>query len=172
MPRQKVDHEQFKRIKRQLPYLNKLFEEEDENIKLDEKYKECAICIFKDWLSEEDAHLVFTEDINEIKSRRKKFKSFVKSLFESTDIFILTKMHSKKGSYIYKPSDLNYLMKMCEFDKLTEDRGEQYTLLIPEYSAIYRESYDWTNILYYRDWTKAEALTELANKHGLHRIEF
>jgi len=60
---------------------------------------------------------------------------------------------------------------MCEFDELTEDRGERYTLLIPEYSAVYQEGYDWYNNLWYRDSEKVKILIELANKHGLHRIK-
>lgn len=171
MPRLKVKHEQLKQIKKQLPYLRHLFEVEEENIIPEGRYKQCTISIFKDWIYEEDYDLIFVEDVDEIQSRRNKYRNFVESLSELTDVFILAKRRSKRPSCIFKPSDVNYLIKMCEFDKLTEDRGKRYTLLIPEYSAVYQEGYDWYNNLWYRDSEKLKTLIELANKHGLHRIK-
>jgi len=133
MPRLKVKHEQLKQVKKQLPYLRHLFEVEEENIIPEGRYKQCTISIFKDWIYEEDYDLIFIEDVDEIQSRRNKYRNFVESLSKLTDVYILAKMRSKRPSCIFKPSDVHIPAQTLHLILVKVDTpflGKLYTLFL------------------------------------------
>lgn len=39
--------------------------------------------------------------------------------------------------------------------------------IVPQYSAIYNEEWDWTNLLWYKDENQIKPILDIANKVGL-----
>lgn len=156
-------------LKKMLPQYKRLLDEDEQIIK--KYYNQVAICIFDHWLERDEINLIFTKDKEEINSRRMKLESFITKLYSLTDVYFWRyKRHYRP--HVYKPRSLHDVLKYCNFDDLTEDRGESYNLVLPDFSAVYSESFDWTNRLLYQDRTKISPILELADEVGLYKLEY
>ena len=145
---------ELKRINHNLPNLKKLIEEDDTFIDSG-VYKKIFICVFDHWLSNEEAdnQIFIDKDLVELKSRRQKFKDFVIEMNSKTQLFSWKyKRHYR--FHIQKPESLNDVLRKCDFDNLWSQSGRRYNFLLPEYSAVYNEEWDWTNIIWYTDRKK------------------
>ena len=163
-----ISDKELKSIKRSLPDLKKIIEEDvsflDNGI-----YKKIYVSVFDHWLTRDEADkLIFVDDDkNELQKRREKFEKLIENLYNSTDIYFW-KYKRKSRVFIQKPLTYNDLLKKCDFNNLCSQSGKRYSVILPEYSAIYNEEWDWTNIFWYRDEMKIKPILETVEKAGLH----
>jgi len=162
---------ELKAIIKSLPDFRKVLEEEESYIK-NGNYKKIFISVFDHWLTKEEAEdLIFIDDNKkELNNRRAKFEKVIEELYKSTDTY-LWKYKRNYRIFIKKPLNYNDLLRKCDFNSLSSQRGKQYSLILPEYSAIYNEEWDWTNIVWYTDEDKIEPLVEIARKSGLNILK-
>ena len=162
---------ELKRINKRLPELKRLIEEDDSFIESG-IYKKIFICVFDHWLSKEEAEnkIFIDEDSEELKNRRQKFKSFIESVYNQTELY---KWRYKRHYrfHIQKPTSLKDVIRKCDFENLWSQSGRRYSFLLPEYSAVYAEEWDWTNIIWYTDREKIEPLLKEAKNIGLYILE-
>ena len=110
------------------------------------------------------------EDLVELNSRRQKFRDFIEEISNQTDLYSWKyKRHYR--FHIQKPKSLKDVLRKCDFDNLWSQSGQRYSFLLPEYSAVYAEEWDWTNILWYTEREKIEPFLASAKKNGLHILE-
>lgn len=162
---------EVKKINQKLPDLKKLIEEDDSVID-HHIYKKVCISVFDHWLSQDEAaNLIFIdEDLDELKRRRQKFKDFIERIYNQTDLY--TWRYKRPFRFhIQKPSSLKDVFRKCDFQNLWSISGRRYSFLLPEYSAVYKEEWDWTNIIWYTDRAKIEPLLIQAENVGLHTLE-
>ena len=62
--------------------------------------------------------------------------------------------------------DSNLLINYC-----CNQHSEIFQIALPEYECIYTESYDYTNIIYYKNFDKLNQLLKLVTECGLYTIE-
>ncbi len=62
---------------------------------------------------------------------------------------------------------MNDVFRLCDFEGLTSNRGRRYSFIVPQYSAIYSDEWDWTNLLWYKDENQIKPILEIANRVGL-----
>jgi hypothetical protein len=162
---------ELKAIKKSLPDFRKVLEEEESYIE-NGIYKKIFISVFDHWLTKEEAEkLIFIDDNkNELNNRRAKFEKVIEELYKSTETY-LWKYKRNDRIFIKKPLNYNDLRRKCDLSNLSSQRGKQYSLILPEYSAIYNEEWDWTNIVWYTDEDKLKPLVEIARKNGLNILK-
>jgi len=161
--------EQLKNISESLPSLQRLLEEDDFFLNKG-IYKKTFASIFDHWLKPNEVDQIHTENADEINNRRKKFETVVKEIFNSTEIYLWRyKRHDR--FFVYKPTSINEVLNRCDFDNLYSERGKHYSLILPEYSAVFNEEWDWTNIIWYINKEKIKPLIKIIKKAGLHILE-
>lgn len=166
-----ISDKEFKSIKKSLPDFRKVIEE-DESFIDKGIYKKIFISVFDHWLTEDEADkLIFIDDDkNELKKRREKFEKVIEDLYDSTETYFW-KYKRKYRFFIQKPLTYDDLLNKCDFNNLWSQSGRRYSLILPEYSAIYNEEWDWTNIIWYTDEMKIKPILEIAEKAGLHILK-
>jgi hypothetical protein len=155
-------------IKKAIPNLQKLVESRNEwNPEVE--YKMLFISVFDHWLNEDDdaGELIHVDsDLKELNRRRDLFKKMINNLFSKTDLYTYKyKRHFR--FFIKKPEALSDIHRLCDFKNLWSARGRSYSFIIPEFSAVYQEEFDWTNILFYKDEETISPILEIANNIGL-----
>jgi hypothetical protein len=60
------------------------------------------------------------------------------------------------------------ILKICDFKNLDAYQGLKYSLLLPHYSAVLEEGWDWTNYLWCMNRQKAKPILEVVSKAGLY----
>lgn len=166
-----ISDKELKSIKKRLPNFRKVLEE-DESFIENGIYKKIFISVFDHWLTKDETdNLIFIDnDKNELKRRREKFEKVIEGLYKSTETY-LWKYKRNYRVFIQKPLIYNDLLKKCDFNNLWSQSGRRYSLILPEFSAIYNEEWDWTNIIWYTDEIKIEPIIEIAEKAGLHILK-
>lgn len=166
-----ISDKELKSIKKSLPGFRKVLEE-DESFIENGIYKKIFISVFDHWLTKDEAdNLIFIDnDKNELKRRREKFEKVIEGLYKSTETY-LWKYKRNYRVFIKKPLTYNDLLKKCDFNNLWSQSGRRYSLILPEFSAIYNEEWDWTNIIWYTDEMKIGPIIEIAEKTGLHILK-
>ncbi len=162
---------ELKKIKQHLPNLIKLIEE-DSTFMVEGIYKKIFISVFDHWLSREEVgNRIFIDgDLEELKSRREKFKDFIKGVNKQTELYTWRyKRHSR--FHIQKPASIKDVLRRCDFENLVSNSGNRYSFLLPEYSAVYTEEWDWTNIIWYTDKVDIEPLLKEVERTGLYILE-
>lgn len=162
---------ELKAIRKSLPDFRKVLEEEESYIETG-IYKKVFISIFDHWLTKEEAEKLIFIDNNktELNNRRAKFEKLIEELYKSTETY-LWKYKRNYRIFIKKPLNYSVLQRKCDFNNLSSQRGKQYSLILPEYSAIYNEEWDWTNIVWYTDEDKIKPFVEIAKKSGLNILK-
>jgi hypothetical protein len=162
---------ELKRINQRLPELQKLIEEDDSFIERG-IYKKIFICVFDHWLTREEAEnqIFIDKDIEELKSRRQKFKNFIEDIYNQTE-FYTWKYKRHYRFHIQKPTSIKDVFRKCDFENLWSQSGQRYSFLLPEYSAVYSEEWDWTNIIWYINKEQIKPLLEKAKNIGLYILE-
>ena len=158
-------------IKKRLPGFKKIIEEDESFIK-NGNYKKIFISVFDHWLKSDEAdNQIFVDDnIEELNSRREKYKTVVEKLYSLTDLY-LWKYKRNYRFHIQKPLTLNDALRKCDFNNLWSQRGRQYSFVLPEFSAIYNEEWDWTNIIWYLDEEKIQPILDIAKSSGLYILK-
>lgn len=166
-----ISKKELKSIKEKLPDFRKVLEE-DESFIENGIYKKIFISVFDHWLTNDEAdNLIFIDDDkNELIKRREKFEKVIVDLYETTEIY-LWKYKRNHRLFIQKPLTYTDLLKKCDFNNLWSQSGRRYSLILPEFSAIYNEEWDWTNIIWYSDEMKIKPILEIAEKAGLHILK-
>ena len=157
-------------IHQQLPDLKKLIEEDDAFL-ASGTYHRIFISVFDHWLSATDStnQIFIDDDLEELKGRRKKFRDFIEEVNSLTTIYIWRYKRHRRF-HVQKPASLKDVLRKCDFNNLWSQSGRRYGFLLPEFSAIYAEEWDWTNIIWHTDQEKIEPLLNVAQKAGLHLL--
>jgi len=166
-----ISDKELKSIKKRLPDFRKVLEEDESFIETG-IYKKIFISVFDHWLTKDEADkLIFIDnDKNELNRRREKFERVIDGLYNSTETYIW-KYKRNYRIFIKKPLTYTDLLKKCDFNNLWSQSGRRYSLILPEFSAIYNEEWDWTNIIWYSDEMKIKPILEIAEKSGLHILK-
>ncbi|KAA9340265.1 hypothetical protein [Adhaeribacter soli] len=155
---------QVKAIELSLPGFKNILEGGEEN------FKKLAVSVFDHWLTEEECVQIYNTDEKEIKSRREKFKQVISDLFVETETFIW-RYKKRNRIFVYPPNSLNHLQLKCDIDQQTGLSGQRYSILLPEFSAIYSEEWDWTNLIWYKDENKIKPFLEIIQRASLHILK-
>lgn len=117
-----INDKELKVIKKSLPNLEKIIEE-DESFIDNGIYKKIFISVFDHWLNADEYKLIFVDDnVNELNERREKFKRVVEELYGLTDLYLWRYKRSYR-LFINKPSTLNDVVRKCDFNNLWSQRG-------------------------------------------------
>ncbi|WP_303917918.1 hypothetical protein [Draconibacterium sediminis] len=166
-----ISDKELKSIKKRLPDFRKVLEEDESFIETG-IYKKIFISVFDHWLTKDEANkMIFIDsDLSELQLRRDKFESFTKALYEKTNIYFW-KYKRNYRIFFKQPKSFKDILRRCDFNNLYSQSGDRYSLILPEYSAIYNEGWDWTNVIWYMDRNKIEPILEIAKKTGLNILE-
>ncbi len=166
-----ISKAELKEIKQNLPDYKKIIEQEESFIE-NGKYKKIFISVFDHWLTNEEAsEMIFVdENLDELIARRKKFKIVVEELYKATDIYFW-KYKRNYRLVLKKPMNYKDVLRKCDFDNLWSQSGKRYSLILPKFSAIYSEEWDWTNIIWYTDEKKIVPIIKIAEKAGLNILK-
>ena len=145
-----------------------------ENYTHDHLDSKIAISVFDRWLGIDNLHLLDCKSIEERVERDTRMLCFWNSVFESTNVY--TYESSSQQADSQKITFMHYVEKESYLEdcKSRPDKSsDQFQFIIlPEFQAIYQESWDDTNIMWFVSRKKIEPLLEQVNACGLHVIEF
>ena len=131
-------------------------------------YSHSSISTFDHWLTREEADQIFCSEKHVVKQRQQKFENFMTSIFLHTPIYCSRFRRSRKNKLsIKRVTTLEKLNQKCCFHTLSEDSGEVFQFLIPEFSTVYTHGYDWTAHIQYSNAKEASLLKPIAEKSGL-----
>lgn len=167
----KISRIELKSIKQALPELTSILKE-DEILINSGTYNKIFISVFDHWLTndETDKFIFIDGKKEELKSRREKFEIVIKELYTKTDVYTWRYKRNKRV-FIQRPQTINDVLRKCDFKNLWSQSGKRYSFILPEFSAIYNEEWDWTNIIWYTDEEKIKPILEIAEKAGLHILK-
>lgn len=166
-----ISSDTLKQIKRQLPKLKQLLLE-DQRFLEQGAYQQISLSIFDHWLTPEEAiSLIYVDDQpQELTVRRQKFKAFLEALFHQTELFTWRyKRHQRL--HIQQLTMRADVLRKGNFEQLWSKSGRRYGFLLPEYSAVYLEGWDWTNQLWYIDRSSIQPMLQEAQKAGLFMLD-
>ncbi|MVN23517.1 hypothetical protein [Mucilaginibacter arboris] len=152
---------ELKQIRTGLPNVKKQLYEEREI------YDSVCISVFDKWLTQEECDQIYVADPNTLRDRRTKLENVIKEFFILTNVYLWRHKRHYRITF-YKPNSLEHLLKVCDIKHQTWEVGHRYDLLLPEYSAVYGEEWDWTNVIWYKDFQKIEPLLEIVKRTGLY----
>jgi hypothetical protein len=159
-----IPSEEYNLINSNLPDLTSLLYDFESQY-----YKRAFVCVFDHWLDGEEFYEIFEGSKEEVLSRKLKFEKLIKYLYANTPIYTARfRRDRKKLLSIKRVKSLELLDKMCRFYLLNEDHGDQFKFLIPEYSLVYTQNFDWTHLIDYHNENKASAFKKLLQKFDLH----
>jgi len=159
----------------QILFIN-MFPELDKVVAIEEtdKYRFMAISVFDHWLSEEESiQLLSGVSEEEQMLRDQKFDSFSKKIIESTEVINFTfKGRWAKSRPVFRKftsegSKQNYMKSASNF----VSNNFFFKVALPEFDALYFESWDDTNIFYLRNEKHADLIETWANEYGLYRLD-
>lgn len=160
MIRKLADHELFS-IKKNLPQVkNQLYKDR-------ELYHKICISIFDKWLDKDECEKIYETNPTILADWRGRLGNVINEFYKLTPIYLWRHKNNYRIIF-YKPNDLQHLQNKCNIRSQTWSSGHRYDLLMPEYSAIYSEEFDWTNIIWYIDFKKIEPLLDAVKKSGLY----
>ncbi|MCL9804900.1 hypothetical protein NAT51_05175 [Flavobacterium amniphilum] len=159
--KRKLTKTELREINTGLPHIKKQLYENRE------LYQSICISVFEKPLKEEECWQIYDTDKKTIAERRKKLEDVLVDFFNLTDVYLWRhKRHYR--ILFYKPGSLQNLLRHCDILNQTWESGHRYDILLPEYSAVYSEEWDWTTIIWYRDYEKIKPLLEAVKKSGLY----
>jgi len=152
-PVRKVSKIELKRIKRQLPSVRKLIERNDSFINSG-VYDYVFISVYDHWLlPEETEQIDVDENPVELKMRRDKFKNFIIEVYNITEMYSWRYKRHRRF-HIQKYETVESVLRKCDFANLWSLYGQRYGFLLPQFSAVYEEEFDWTNIIWIKKDTR------------------
>jgi len=139
-----------------------------------EAYTYMAVSVFDRWLGQEDS-IKHLSDVSkeEQQKRDSKFNKFAKKLINNTEIMNFTfkgRWGSEMPQFRKFTSDTakeKYLM--CTSNNVSSSRF--YQVVLPEFEAVYFESWDDTNVFYLRNPEHADLIEKWVTECGLYRLE-
>jgi hypothetical protein len=157
----KLTTKELKEIKAGLPDVKKQLYEDRQS------YNSVCVSVFEKWLTDEECKQIYEKDKTIIDDRRKKLENVIVEFFNLTNVYLWRHKRHFRISF-YKPTSLKHLLKVCDIANQTWGSGQRYDILLPEYSAVYGEEWDWTNIIWYKDYEKIKPLLSAVEKSGLY----
>lgn len=154
-------------INSKLPNLDELlFEGESED------YGRGFVSSLEHWTIGEDVDEIFPIDPMEIKNRQNNFSALINYLYESTPIYTARFRRDRKNNLsVKKIRNAEILNKKCKFHMLNEDYGNVFRFIIPEYSLVYTQNFDWTHLIDYYNKEQCKLFRNLIERFGLHWLE-
>ncbi|MBC6611810.1 hypothetical protein H8B15_12820 [Hymenobacter sp. BT507] len=157
----KLTEHELSSIKRNLPQIKKQLYKDRE------LYHGICISIFEKWLSKDECEKIYKTNPTILAAWRSRLENVVTEFYKLTTIYLWRHKNNYRIVF-YKPNDSKHLYKRCNIRNQIWSTGHSYDLLLPEYSAVYSEEFDWTNIIWYNDFEKIQPLLELVRKSGLY----
>lgn len=132
-----------------------------------------AISVFDHWLRDKaEWHLMDCFEGPERIERNTKFLAHWEALFDATDVYTVRYRGRwpRKSQLVFKQYlDKDGYLERCRFDP---HKAPSQFVLLPEYDCIFADSWDDTNVAFFNSRERAEPLIALAEKCGLHCLEF
>ena len=157
----KLTKHELSSIKKGLPQINKQLYKDSE------LYHKICISIFEKWLNEDECERIYETNSIILAAWRSRLENVITEFYKLTPTYLWRHKNNYRIVF-YKPNSLKHLHKKCNIKNQTWHSGHSYDLLIPEYSAVYSEEFDWTNIIWYTDFEKIQPLLEIVRKSGLY----
>jgi len=132
-----------------------------------ELYNSIFVSVFDKWLPEEECEQIYITDKNIIADRKKRLEKLLVEFYDLTNVYLWRHKRHYRISF-YKVSSVKHLLEVCDIKNQTWKSGHPYDVLLPEYSAIYGEEWDWVNIIWYKDYEKIKPLLDAVKKSGLY----
>lgn len=164
----KVSIDKENSIKLQFPFLQNIKENIDHG-----NMGRVATSVFDHWITcESEYPLLDNIDAAEQQNRNKKFLSHWAAIFDATEVFTVSyrgQWPQKEKLVIKQYTDKSGYLTQCKQKMLSTPF--QF-LVLPEFDSLYVASWDDTHELYFNDRLRAEPVLRLAEKSGLHVLEF
>ena len=155
-------------LKLSLPHFRNLLDQDQ--VTLNKHYNQLAICVFDHWLRRDEMNILFSKDPEEIASRQQKNRAFIEGLFDLTTVWFWR--YKRDRPFVFSPENKGEVLRKCKLNEASADRGDFYSLVLPEVGAVYSESFDWTNTLSYHTNEKIKPVLKLAEDCGLFKLEY
>jgi hypothetical protein len=131
------------------------------------EYKIITISVFDHFLNEDELDEIYINDLNEINRRRNLIINSIQNIFSNT-VTYLSRYKRHNRFFIHKTKSLRHLLLHCDIQNQNWDTGQRYDIILPEFSAIYSEDFDWSNVIFYKDLERVKPLMGIIEKSGLH----
>jgi len=143
---------ELKKISETLPNVKYLLKNGKEN------YNKIFVSVFENWLKPEELDRLYDQDFDVLAKRRFRFEQIICEFYNMTSTYIWRyKRHYR--IIFYKPTSLQHLLLKCDIKNQNYWFDHRYDILLPEFSAVYSEGSDWTNIIWYRNLQQIEPLS-------------
>ena len=133
-------------------------------------FQKVAVSIFADWLGAENLSQLDCHSLEEREERNRKLLDLCAKCYDSTVIYTLHRDPSEPDK-LTKVTNRETFLAKCAWsgEKTSQDF---FVLFLPEFGAIYQESWDDTNILWYREENLIGPLLSLVYECGLHILRY
>ena len=136
-------------------------------------YKKVAITVFDHWLTREE----FQNDYPDQKEKLRRDKSlhdFSKVMSESTEILNFKFKGKWERCYpCFRKFSSQEAMEHYLHPASDNDSSDKFCMLVlPEFEAVYCESWDYTNIFYIQDDKAIPTIKKWANESGVYCLEY
>jgi hypothetical protein len=143
-----------------------------------EKYEFVAITVFDHWLTRDEAEKSFGSQISkeDQEKRNSSFMRFRELLFNETEVLTYRCKGKGRNEFVsFKAftsinAGLEYTYPTISnvgFHKAGGPHGRFFQVVLPSIDAVYRENYDDTNLLYYKNKSTLEVIEKLTEACGL-----
>jgi len=132
-----------------------------------------AISVFDHWLHDEvEWHLMDCFEGPARLNRDGKFLRHWAALFDSTEVFTVRwrgRWPHKTRLVMKKYLDRDRFLVQCRFNPR---KSPKQVAILPEYDCIFVASWDDTNVCFFNSRERAEPVISLAERCGLHCLEY
>ena len=160
---QKISTANRKMLDRTFPNIKDIFEAEWEKRP---EYKIMTVSVFDHFLGESEIDTIYETDLTIVRQRREVIQKTIISMYENTDVY-LKKIKRHDRLFYFAPNSLMHILKHCDIRNQHWWTGQRFDLILPEYSAIYSEDFDWGNAIFYLDDDKVKPLVKIIEDSGM-----
>jgi len=132
-------------------------------------YNKLIISVFERWMTKEEYENYDDVDLETLKDRRIKYSTAINEIHKLTQTYIWKQKRHSRVVFL-RPNNLDQLMSFCKIKTQTFATGRTYDILLPEYSSVFSQEDDWSNILWYKEKNKIEPILEIIKNSGLYVI--
>ena len=152
-----------KELRAQYPDLKML-----EEVKETSSYSFVAVSLFDHWLSELEASQLLGNLISdELVRRNSLFTNLNRIIIEQTEVLNFVRRGNYRNYYNFRHFSSDEVRNIY----LEHRSHGNYQLVIPEFSLVYFEGYDDTNIFYLRDSSQRSIVEDWASEAGLYTLD-
>ena len=136
-------------------------------------YKKVAITVFDHWLTREEFENDFPDKTERLR-RDKSLHDFAKVMSKNTEVLNFKFKGKWERCYpSFRKFSSQAAMDIYLHPAGDNDSSDKFCrLVLPEFSAVYFESWDYTNIFYIQDDKVIPQIKKWANESGVYCLEY